>query len=140
MTNIVNEEQFHAECAQWFHNEFRTNKMLVTVDNNVSKRLPPYLRVIEGNRKKALGVQPGATDMFYVGYYFVHFIELKMWDGVQSKDQEEFQRQVEERHHRYYIVHCLKPGVAVDQITNFIALILQIFAMEEELKLKKHGQ
>lgn len=131
-SQIVNEEQFQAACAQWYHNEYRNDpkklKLLVTVDNNVSKRvLNPYQRMIEGSRKKALGIIPGASDMYFVNYGSVDFIELKLWNGVQSADQKIFQQAVEERGHRYHLVYCHETG---DQLTYFKILIKWLMSQQ----------
>ncbi len=130
---IHNEEQYQATCAQWYINTYR-DKMLFTVDNNVSKRVRGYERIVEGNRKKALGVQSGVTDFIYIGFYVIAFIELKMWNGVQSTEQKQFQLDVERRGHQYFISTCFEFG---DQIKEFRVLI-DILKDQDETYRSKH--
>lgn len=102
---MLSEEQFQAECTQWFHNTYPLLRgMLFAVDNNVSHRLDARTRAIEGNRKKAVGIIPGVSDLVMIGNGAVYFIELKLDKGFQSPEQKEFQRKVEERGHFYCVI------------------------------------
>jgi hypothetical protein len=105
MEKSYTEEQFQSECYLWFHNTFPWLRgCLFTVDNNVSHRLPPQYRVMEGARKKASGVVPGVSDMVFIRDGFCAFIELKLEKGVQSTEQIFFEALVTKLGHIYVII------------------------------------
>jgi hypothetical protein len=98
---IMTEEQLHTECYRWFWNEYPNQRgLLFHVDNN------SYNSVI-GARKKALGVVSGVSDLILVLPRRVVFIELKVPGGKQSDAQVEFERNVGNRGHEYYLVYSL---------------------------------
>jgi hypothetical protein len=113
---ILNEEQFQAACYEWWHNTYARQpqyaKRLFCVDNNVSHRVKGLARVAEGNRKQAVGVVAGVSDMIFIGKGFIAFIELKMEKGVLGKEQLEFRLQVLELGHQYYVIRY--DGTIVD--------------------------
>lgn len=131
---LISEEQYHAACTQWYWNTHR-DKMLFTVDNNVSKRLSGWDRRIEGNRKKAMGVMPGVSDLVYIGYFYTAFIELKMSNGVVGIEQKEFSEWVVRRGHRYYVCFCGTTGT--DQLLNFKNLISCLKQMDSQINTGK---
>lgn len=113
MENYLTEEQFQGACTLWYWNKYRDSR-LFTVDNNVSKRLPPQIRMIEGNRKKALGCRPGVSDLIFITYR-ISFIELKLDKGTMSAEQIKFQQLVEQYCHEYFVIS--------PPLQNFINLI-----------------
>lgn len=117
---MINEEQYQAKCVKWFDNSYPLERgMLFAVDNNVSHRLPGAVRIIEGNRKKAIGCRPGVSDLILITVDGVYFIELKLIGGYQSPEQKDFQRKVEARGWTYVIIRPNKD----DGIDNFIDFI-----------------
>lgn len=72
---------------------------------------------IEGNHNKAKGVVPGVSDLIYLRHISIGplYIEMKTEDGIQSKDQERFQKLVESLGYTYVI--CRPP------LSNFIPLL-----------------
>ena len=94
----MTEHQLQAMCTQWFWNTYPTwRRMLVTIDNNSYNQ-------IEGNKKKALGVVRGASDLMLISARAVFFVELKVGANVQSAQQKDFQEKVEARGHTYIII------------------------------------
>lgn len=96
----MTETQLHAQCYQWYHNQFRFTEWIGMLHHNDNNSY----NAIEGNRKKTMGVIPGTSDFELIGYGWVDFIEMKIPGGTQSADQREFQRKVEARGHRYTIL------------------------------------
>ncbi|TXI13257.1 MAG: hypothetical protein E6Q68_01720 [Polynucleobacter sp.] len=98
----MTEHQLQAECVQWFWNTYPTwRRMLVHVDNNSSNR-------IEGNKKKALGVVSGPSDLILISVRAVFFVELKVGSNTQSPEQKDFQAKVEARGHKYIILRTFQ--------------------------------
>jgi len=96
------EMRLQAQCAQWFWNEFPSERrMLIHVDNNSHN-------AIEGNRKKAMGVVRGPSDFIFIVEQAVIFIELKVEEGVQKPEQIDFMNKVMERGHSYIIVRSFE--------------------------------
>jgi hypothetical protein len=97
-TQLSNETQFQAWCYQYFHNRYIQHRgRLFHVQQKA-------MNAIEGNKFRSLGVNPGVSDMIFVGNGFVAFIELKWLNGVQSMEQKRFQAMVESLGHHYFIV------------------------------------
>lgn len=96
------EQQLQAYCAQWFWNTYPAHRrMLVMVDNNSENE-------VIGNRKKAMGVVRGPSDLFLVLYRAVIFIEMKLPGKTQSVEQKDFENKVTERGHIYIIMYSFK--------------------------------
>lgn len=94
----MTEHQLQAECVQWFWNTYPAWRgMLIHVDNNSYNQ-------IEGNRKKALGVVKGVSDLILIGFHSIYFVELKVGTNVQSDAQKLFERGVGQRGHYYTII------------------------------------
>lgn len=102
------EEILQAECTQWHWNTFPMERqMLFCVNNNSTNK-------IKGNKKKAVGVVAGISDLVFIGDGEVIFIELKTDEGLQSKEQIEFQTKVKHRLHRYVVIRSF------DEFATFI--------------------
>ena len=102
------EEKLQAECFQWHWNTYPMERqMLFCVNNNSMNK-------IEGNKKKAVGVVAGISDLIFIGDGEVVFIELKTSVGVQSELQKEFQHKVKSRLHRYIVIRSF------DEFATFI--------------------
>lgn len=95
------EEQFQAQCIQWFWNTFPDERqMLFHVQQKAKNK-------IEGARFKAIGVVKGVSDLVLITYSRVIFIELKWDKGDQSKEQISFEAKVKQRNHPYFVVRSL---------------------------------
>ena len=98
----MTEEQLQSSCVQWFWNNYpEQRKMLFHVDNN------SWNSVI-GSRKKALGVVSGPSDLILILRCRVVFIEMKIPGGVQSDNQKDFEKKVNDRSHQYIIIYSLQ--------------------------------
>ena len=97
------EEQLQAACTQWFHNTYYLERgMLHMNDNNSYNR-------IEGNRKKAMGVVSGVSDLELISDGgVVWFIELKLPEGKQSDVQIDFMNKCRTRGHIYVLIYSLE--------------------------------
>lgn len=104
----MTEEQMQAECFLWWHNTYGRNpkyaKRLFAVDNNISHRIKGEYRIIEGNRKKAIGVVPGVSDMVLLLPKSIAFIELKLPGNTQSDEQLIFEKLVNSMELFYFVV------------------------------------
>lgn len=100
---LYGELKMQAECVKWFDNTYpEERQMLHCNDNNSYNK-------IEGNRKKALGVTRGVSDLEYIAEAGVTwYIELKMPGETQSKEQIEFMNKVRARGHIYQIIYSLE--------------------------------
>ena len=98
----MTEHQLQAQCTQWYWNEYRFTtwkRMLHCNDNN-------SINKIEGNKKKALGVISGVSDLELIadgGQTW--YIELKLPGEDQSPEQIEFMKAARERGHIYIIIY-----------------------------------
>lgn len=101
----MTEETLQSKCFQWFWNDPRLidhRQMLFHVQQKAKN-------AIEGARFKAIGVVKGISDLVLIlSGGRVVWIELKLPEGQQSKEQIDFQRKVEKRGHKYVIVRTLK--------------------------------
>jgi len=93
-----------AAFFQWHWNTFPEERGQLCAINNNSEN------AIKGSFNMAIGVVPGASDMFYVTKPSIIFIEWKTETGVQSEKQKEFQRKVEAQGQRYVILRTLEEG------------------------------
>ena len=96
------EDILQAEIVAWYsmHYGRTADKLLFHVNNKAKNK-------IEGNRMKAMGVKTGVSDLILVHGGRVIFVELKA-GSPQSKEQKEFQRQVEAEGQVYVIVRSLE--------------------------------
>lgn len=93
----MTEEQLQAKCTQWFWNEFISlRRTLFHVDNN-------SWNAIIGAKKRALGVCKGPSDLVFVCYDKVIFMECKVGNNKQMPEQIDFQNKVEDLRHEYVI-------------------------------------
>jgi len=124
--NMTNEEEkLQNKCYMWYHNELiHERKMLFHVDNN-------SWNAIIGSRKKALGVQAGVSDFILITVSEIHFIEMKTPKGIQDAEQIKFQKMVEERGHKYYIISTFE---------EFKELILNLIFKSERKWLNNTGK
>jgi len=95
------EERIQTECYVWFHNSFPALRGLLCCNLNNSKNK------IDGARNKAMGIQKGRSDLVLYLQAKAYHIEMKTPDGVQSKDQIEWQKLVESQGFEYHICRSL---------------------------------
>jgi hypothetical protein len=114
----VSEARLQADCFQWFHNSFPSQRqMLFHVQNKASS-------AIEGNKFKAMGVVKGISDLILILPQRVIFIELKTETGKQLPEQEQFQIKVQARYHEYVIIRSFK------EFQQFIMGIRHLFPQQ----------
>jgi len=107
------EDRIHAECYMWFHNNYPKNRGLLCYNLNNSAN------AIQGNKNKAMGVQPGRADftLYYKGTAF--FIEVKTPIGKQQKIQKDWMIQVLSNGFEYHIIRSLEEfQTLIKQIIN----------------------
>lgn len=92
------EDKIQSECAQWFWNEYPSQRrMLVCINNNSQNAL-------KGALNKAMGVVRGPSDMFLILPQRIIFIEFKTQSGVQKPEQIDFMNKVQDRGHLYLVL------------------------------------
>jgi len=98
----MSENKIHADCYIWFHNNFPYLRGLLCYNLNNSKN------AIDGAKNKAMGLQPGRSDMvlYYCGNAYM--IEFKTETGIQSYVQEEWQIKIEKQGFKYIIIRSLE--------------------------------
>lgn len=98
----LSEQQLQATCFQWHWNNFPKERgTLFHVQNNSSSR-------VLGNKRKAVGVVSGVSDLILILCGRVVFIEMKTETGTQSTSQKEFQSKVKELGHKYVVIRSFE--------------------------------
>lgn len=98
----MTEIQIQKACYLWFHNTFPSDRGLLCYNLGNSKNS------IDGNKNKALGLQPGRSDLVYYCKGKANMIEIKDADGKQSEKQKEWQGLIELNGFNYHIVRSLE--------------------------------
>lgn len=101
------EGKIQAQCVQWlWNNRPETRGLYIHIPNEGNRNSK-----IDGAKRKALGLIPGAPDTFLFmscrGYHGLA-IEFKTKIGRQSDAQKEWQVKVEEQGYKYVIVRSLE--------------------------------
>ena len=104
------ELQMQAYCCQWYWNEFRFTSAKLCLHTNMNNSF----NRIEGARNKSLGVIKGVSDIEFIDYGIVWFLEFKIPGGSQSPEQREFQRMVETAGMGYKVIFSF------EEFQNFI--------------------
>ena len=91
------EGKIQTECYTWFHNTYPKYRGLLCYNLNNSKNK------VDGARNKALGLQPGRSDLVFYWGGVASMIEMKTETGTQSPAQKEWQKLIEENGFDYYI-------------------------------------
>lgn len=81
----ITEARLQYECYSWFHNSYPNLRGLLCYNLSNSRNR------IEGNKNKAMGLQPGRSDMVLYYKAMAYHIELKLSTGYQSKEQKEWE-------------------------------------------------
>lgn len=108
-----NEEQMQSESFIWFWNTYPEHRQMLFHVQQQARN------AVQGARFKSIGVVAGVSDMILVCLGMVVFIEFKMPDGKQSKEQVTFEQKVTARGHMYIIIRS---------VNEFKALILRLLA------------
>lgn len=108
------EQRIQADCYIWFHNEYPFYRGLLCYNLGNSQGRA------EGSRNRAMGLQPGRSDMVLYWQGRAYFIEIKASEGKQSKKQQHWQDVVEKHGFRYNIASSL------DEFQKIIHDILRI--------------
>lgn len=96
------EAYIHYSCYSWFHNSYPDLRGLLCYNLSNSRNK------IEGNKNKAMGLQAGRSDLVFYYHGKAYHIEVKTAEGVQSKEQKEWQRQIEAHRFTYHIIRSLE--------------------------------
>lgn len=94
----LEEARLQAQCYQWYHNTYPSNRgMLFAINNNsVDAR--------KGAINKAIGVVAGVSDMVLLSTDMVYFLEFKTLNGVQSEKQKIFEQNTKKCKNSLYII------------------------------------
>ncbi len=95
------EGRIQADCALWAWNDKPETRGLICYNLGNSKNK------IDGARNKAMGLVKGRADMVFYWKGTATMIEFKDKDGVQSKEQIEWQSKVEAHGFKYFICRSL---------------------------------
>lgn len=104
------EIQMQAWCCTWFWNTYKWTDEARMLHCNMNNSF----NSIAGSTAKAMGVVAGVSDVEFVDWKIMWFLEFKMPGGIQSEEQIEFQDRVERRGHQYLIIY------SAEQFMKFI--------------------
>lgn len=104
---MKSEDQIQAEIYKWYNNTYclknhNPQHIIFSVPNGGTRNIREALLL------KATGVVAGVSDLIIVRNNEVIFVEVKTEIGKQSKEQKEFQRNVENLGFRYLLVRNLE--------------------------------
>lgn len=117
--NKMEEHHIQTMCVRWFSAQFPELRLLLIAVPNGSKRRTKVIKTMtgykticpEGNKLKEEGMIAGVADLMLLlprnGYGHLA-IEMKTEDGVQSKEQKEWQKADESYGNRYVICRSLE--------------------------------
>ena len=98
----MTEEKLQSECYLWFHDTYPQYRGQLCYNlNNPRNR-------IRGMMDKAMGLQPGRSDMVLYHQGRAYMIELKLPDGVQSKIQEKWEAVIKQAGFSYVVIRSLE--------------------------------
>lgn len=97
-----NEDRIQAECFTWFHNTYPELRGLLCYNLNNSANK------IQGNKNKAMGLQPGRADFTFYYKGSAYFIEMKTPKGRQQEIQKKWMIQVLSHKFPYYLIRSLE--------------------------------
>lgn len=100
MARSKEEHQIQKACVQWFNLQ-RFNSVLFACPNGGSRHK------LEAVRLKQEGVLAGVSDLIHVYDGGVQFIEVKTPKGKQQDTQKEFENNVTNLGHSYYVVRSV---------------------------------
>lgn len=120
----ISEAFLQSQCYQWFHNSYPNLRGLLCCNLNNSKNK------IDGNRNKAMGVQPGRADFTFYYKGSAYFIELKLPGEKQSTHQIEWQNKLWIQGFDYFLIYSFD---------EFKETIIKIFAAND-IKQKENKQ
>lgn len=99
---MKSEARIQHDCYLWFHNEFPELRGLLCYNLNNS------MDKVEQSRNKALGLQPGRSDMVFYYRGKAWHIELKKPGGRQSKAQKKWQQTIQNQGFQYVLIDGLE--------------------------------
>jgi hypothetical protein len=101
--NQVTESRLQSEVYTWFHNTYPEQRgQLFMIYNNPKN-------AAHGAILKAMGMVAGCSDLIYLAPTGkVYFLECKLPEGVQSKDQKKFENMVSGIGHTYRIFRSVE--------------------------------
>lgn len=99
----MTEQQLQVKCVMWFDQAFPEERQMLHCNDNNSYDQK------EGNKKKAMGVKQGVSDLELVIYNGkVIWIELKLPGERQTEEQIRFEIRVTRRGHIYEIIYSFE--------------------------------
>ena len=104
--NRKEESNMQKRCVTWFRLQYKQG-LLFSVPNGSHLAGAPAQRAIQTNALKAEGMLPGVSDLLLFAHRSVYFLEAKAKDGVQRKNQEEFEAYVRGNGYEYHIFRSL---------------------------------
>lgn len=104
---MIPENVIQAEIYKWYNNNFclRTHDpqcIIFSVPNGGSRNIREALLL------KATGVVAGVSDLIIVRQNEIIFVEVKTKIGKQSKEQKDFQKNIEKLGYKYILVRSLE--------------------------------
>lgn len=101
------EDQIQAEIYKWYNNNFclashNPQCIIFSVPNGGTRNIREAILL------KATGVVPGVSDLIVIKQNEIIFVEVKTEIGRQSKEQKDFQQNVEKLGFKYILVRSLE--------------------------------
>ena len=96
------EDRIQANCYKWFYNTYPEYRGLLCYNLNNSDN------AIQGNKNKAMGLQPGRSDMVLYIKGRAYMIEFKTPTGRQQTIQKDWMLKVMANGFEYHIVRDLE--------------------------------
>jgi len=111
------EDILQAEIFKFYHNKY-CNKLSNPQHLIFSVPNGGYRNKIEAMKMKATGLVAGVSDLIIVQPNRILFVELKKQNGIQSKEQKEFQRKINILGFEYHIVRSKEEFIQIIELQN----------------------
>lgn len=98
----MTESKLQTLCYTWFHNTYPDHRGLLCYNLNNSKNR------IDGARNRAMGLQPGRSDMVLYHQGRSIMIEIKTVNGNQTTKQKQWQQLIEDHDFEYVVIRSLE--------------------------------
>lgn len=99
----ISEARLQSECYWWFAENYPTERPYLWANLNNPRSM------VTGSQLKGMGMLAGIADMTYLAFgNYPYFLELKLPNGRQSKQQIEFAQNIERRGGIYAVVRSIE--------------------------------
>lgn len=98
----MTEDQLQSKCYMWFHEYYAEHRGKLCYNLNNSRNR------VRGMMDKGMGLQPGRSDMVLYHEGRAYMIELKLPDGVQSKEQKRWEGIIKDAGFDYVIIRSFE--------------------------------